>query len=162
MIIAMVFSATVAGAQQEQGDKEIGIGGSVSYMKPSDGGAAAVFGSIQASLGVFATRNLKLSAGTSLSIDSPSGEGTTTSGTLIYGGSYYFGAAGAKTYPYIGVGGATTFSGQEGAESVTNANGYVGLQHFVNRNASFFVQADIFPSESATSVLNTFGFRIVF
>jgi hypothetical protein len=162
VVVAFVSLASVAVAQQEQGDKEIGIGGSISYMKPADGSAAAAFGSVQASLGVFATRNLKLSAGTSLSIDSPSGEGTTTSGTLVYGGSYYFGAAGAKTYPYIGAGGATSFSGQEGAASVTSANGYLGLQHFVNRNASFFVQADIFPSETATSVLNTFGFRVVF
>jgi hypothetical protein len=154
------FGAPVA-AQQQQGDKEFSLGGSLTTMLP-DAGDATHSGFVQVGLGYFMSRNLKLSVGTGISVTTAEDGIPSASGTASYGLAYYFGSEGQRTYPYIGAGGTTSFSDMEGAVPSTNASGYVGLQHFFSRNAAFYAQAEYVPLETSAQVLNTFGFRVVF
>ena len=160
LTLLMLLAAPLA-AQQQHGDKEFSLGGSLTSLVP-DQGDASLSGFVQLGLGYFMTRNLKLSVGTGINVTSAAESEVSTSGSVSYGLAYYFGSEGRKTYPYIGAGGTSFFSSEPDAQPTTNASGYVGLQHFFSRNAAFYAQAEYVPQEGASQYLNTFGFRVVF
>ncbi len=147
-------------AQQERGDKELGIGGNLRFTQPDDG-SSTTSGTVFGSLGVFTTRHLKLSAGLGVNLSTSDGE-TQSFGLADYGAYYYFGGRGAKTYPYLGAGASTSFSSSEGAKASTDFAGYAGIQHFINRQASFFAQTSYTPRQGYVDIPVDFGFRVVF
>lgn len=157
---AALTLAAPAGAQQERGDKELGIGGNLRFTQP-DEGRSTTSGTVFGSLGVFTTRNLKISAGLGVNLTASEGE-TQSFGMANYGAYYYFGGRGAKTYPYLGAGASTAFSSSEGARSSTDFAGYAGIQHFINRQASFFAQTSYTPRQGSVDIPVDFGFRVVF
>lgn len=161
-MLGVMAVASTAYAQQRAGDKELGIGGNFDFR--SSNGTQLTSGSVQVSLGVFASRHVKVSLGSTLDVTAASDGGTSSSGAALYGASYYFGGEGATTYPYIGVGGQTFFSrGQDVSSTSTSYTGIAGLQHYVNRNSSFFAETSYSPTQDGGfHIPITFGFRVVF
>jgi hypothetical protein len=172
LVLASTAITVTAAAQQQKGDKEVGIGGSFLVSKPK-GGSTFANGNVVGTLGYYYTRQIKFNVGTSLNISRTPGSpgfggvggtsaSTTVSGQILYGASYNFITGSATTFPYLGIGASTSVSNAQGSQSSTSVDPYVGVQHFFSRTASFFVQADVMPQSDVTTILNTFGFRIVF
>lgn len=174
--LAALLSASRLAAQQEKGDKEVGIGGNLQYLSTKSGGSTTS-GSIFGTFGLYLTRHVKVSVGTALQLSNSSsgaasadavsgatggGSNTTTSGLATGQVTYYFGGPGAKTYPYLGVGGTTQLSSASGATTSGNVSGVAGLQHFFNRNASLFGEVSYTPLNGVTLVPLSFGLRLVF
>lgn len=170
LVSAVLIASTAAFGQQEKGNMEVGLAGSVSISNNSP-----VAGSIltQASLGDYVTRNQYLGGVINAAYVFGGGKGTT--GTFGYALEYryMFGAAGAKLQPFVGgqFGGQTTHVSRS-----TGNNGVVtpefGIKYFASKKSSFEVvyqlpigfagvtNGETFGQRSSNQIL--FGFKHLF
>ena len=162
LLAASAALSAAAPAQAAKGDKEVGVGGAIIVSHIKNGGGTLIFGNVTGTLGYYYTPQIKFNVGTSLNISKFTGSGTTVQGQLLYGGQYNFVTQGQKTFPYVGLGLSTSISNAEGASSTTTIDPFGGFQHFLSRTASIFAELHVAPSSDVITIVNTFGFRVVF
>jgi hypothetical protein len=143
LAVCFLFGASAAFAQQEAGDKEVGLSGLAFFTHTSSPTGSL---NLEGSIGKFYTANqyVGVTIGPSLQF----GGGSTT-GSLFYGGEYRHlsGSKNSKLWPFLGVqgGGDTNITKTTGGGSSTTSNttGFVapefGLKFYASQRTSFEV-----------------------
>ena len=129
-------------AQQEAGDKEIGVGGTIDLSHQNLSGNATM----QFSLGKYFTRNqffgIQLVPTVRLEKGTNGQKGTNTFGGFFGGGyRYLFGAKDRRVFPFVGAGGGAYLQkGTNGSSSAAGTGlGEVGLKSYFSQKTSFEV-----------------------
>jgi hypothetical protein len=138
LITLALISTVITYAQQDKGDKEIGLAGAAtfSHSSPVNGNAT-----VQGSLGYYFTQHqfVGITAGPSLQF----GGGSTT-GSVQYGGEYRYllGQKNSKIWPFIGgtIGAETSISKNGNSTTATTfgqAAPEFGLKFYASQKTSF-------------------------
>ena len=161
-LLVIVLAAAPAFAQQEQGDKSFSGYGSLTFAKAGLSGTYAT-GVIGATLGVFATKQTELGGSTALFFTSGGGGGTDVFGTVgAYGRQYFLQD---RTRPYVGL---QVLKPVASGASGFLAQASLGVRQYINRNGSFFIEANYGMSHAEGETIwqdypgLVFGFAVVF
>ncbi|HLG15737.1 MAG TPA: hypothetical protein VJH03_14720 [Blastocatellia bacterium] len=128
----MCLFSTPTYAQQEKGDKSVQLLGSFLI---GFGEEDIKQGTVVANLGYFATRNHEVGVGVILLVQGGAGTDTTTLAGPNGYWRYNFGAAGAKSVPYMGVEGGGIFGSDD--LKVGFVRPHAGFKYYFKRNVAF-------------------------
>jgi hypothetical protein len=138
--IFLLFSLNAV-AQQEKGDKELGLSGSLMFTHSSP-----VFGTFtaQGNLGYYATQ--KDMVGFVFGPTVAFGDGETI-GSFLYGGEYQrlFGQSNAKIWPFLGaqIGASTVWATGMGTSTVAQLSPEVGVKIYTSPRTAFQIEYQI-------------------
>ena len=140
LLVSLAWYAPLA-AQQQAGDREVQLSGSVLASAGEEGGSQAL-AIVQAKVGYFVTDRVQLGAFPTLSytrvtVETAGGELRASDTRLGFGafGTYSFLAADAMTVPYVG--GQIYKIDLTDSEAQTWVGANAGLKYYFNRNMAF-------------------------
>lgn len=130
-IAALVLGAMPLLAQQDAGDKEVGIGGALTHLHRSNSGTAFA----QFSLGVFASKQNFFGVDATPMVTY--GDGSTSVGGSLNGIYRRFWGENAKVFPFVGGGGGAFFAGgSDGTSAQGTLKGELGLKSYISPKTS--------------------------
>lgn len=140
LVLTLAWQAPLA-AQQQAGDREVQLSGSVLASAGEEGGSQAL-AIVQAKVGYFVTDRVQLGAFPTLSytrvtVETAGGELRASDTRLGFGafGTYSFLAEDAMTVPYVG--GQIYKIDLTDSEAQTWVGANAGLKYYFNRNMAF-------------------------
>jgi len=165
LLLFVLVLASPSAAQQQAGDRELQLTGSLLASSGEEGGSQAL-AIVQAKVGYFFTDRVQLGAFPTLSytrvtVETPAGELRASDTRLGLGGfaTYSFLAEDAMTVPYVG---AQVYRiDMTNPEAQTWAGANAGLKYYFNRNMAFDVGGNaLLGTGDAGGVLLLFQFGL--